>query len=159
VAGVPQSPNLDAVAEGLRLERVLRKLDGEALPSGAPLEQGQSYLVTLTLEVDAVDREHVVIDDRLPAGLEVENPRLEADALAGLEVQPATVPDHVEVRDDRLVVAYERLNAGRHRFHYVVRAVTAGAFQKPGVIAECMYDAAVRAAQPAARVTVEVPGN
>ncbi len=159
VAGVPSSPNLETVAEGLRIERTLRTLRGEALGADTPLVQGQSYLVTLTLDVDAVNREHVVIDDRLPGGLEVENPRLQDDALAGLDVLPATAPDHVEVRDDRLVVAYERLGAGRHRFHYAVRAVTPGAFQQPGVIAECMYDAAVRAAQPAARVAVAPPGN
>jgi hypothetical protein len=53
-------------------------------------------------------------------------------------------PSHLEVRDDRLVVAFDTLAPGKYRFHYVVRAVTPGSFTWPSVEAECMYDPAVR---------------
>jgi len=43
-----------------------------------------------------------------------------------------------------LVLAFDRLAKGTHQFHYVVRAVTPGVFQHPGVVAECMYDAQLR---------------
>jgi len=89
---------------------------------------------------------NVIVADLLPAGFEIENPRLDADVLAGQKLEGAATPAYLEIRDDRLVVAFDALEAGTHHFYYLVRAVTPGSFQYPPVHAECMYDPAVRGA-------------
>lgn len=52
-------------------------------------------------------------------------------------------PAYLEIRDDRLLAAFDKIPAGVHHYYYVVRAVTPGNFQYPGVSAECMYDPAI----------------
>lgn len=88
-----------------------------------------------------VDMPNVAVVDRLPAGFEIENPRLGRGAL------PETIPgedlwgvDHMNVRDDRLEVFGELRGKQAVDVYYQVRAVTAGTFTAPDVSAEAMYD-------------------
>jgi len=64
-------------------------------------------------------------------------------------------PTFLEVRDDRLVLAFDALKAGEHHFYYAVRAVSPGTFRQPAAVSECMYDPTVRAATVDTTVKVE----
>ena len=64
-------------------------------------------------------------------------------------------PSFLEVRDDRLVLAFDKLDAGEHHFYYAVRAVSPGTFRQPAAVSECMYDPTVRAATVDTTVKVE----
>ena len=88
-----------------------------------------------------------MIVDRLPAGLEIENPRLlegaQAKQLPWLEEgRPA---DHVEFRDDRFVAALDLSRKGEDgadkavSLAYMVRAVSPGTFLHPAATVEDMY--------------------
>ena len=85
----------------------------------------------------------LMIVDRLPAGLEIDNPALfdsgSLDAFAWLKRD--IEPTHVEYRDDRFVAAVDR-SPGQSAFFslaYVVRAVAPGHYVYPPATAEDMY--------------------
>ncbi len=192
-AGVPLAPRTEPLSEGLAVARTICDDKGAPLAADAPLAHGSGYLVDLTISTPR-DKplRNVVLSDLLPAGLEVSNPRLDADALAAMGKGAAASangqdgngdgpggeyegdgeeageggddgasrnkglnPSFLEVRDDRLVLAFDTIPPGTHHFYYAVRAVTPGNFRHPAVGAECMYNPEVRAANVDGTVVVE----
>jgi len=165
--GVPeQGQALEKAEGGVSIRRSFHTKSGEAY-GGTIFAQGDSYVVDLTVSCDK-DLRNVALVDMLPAGLEIENPRLDPDTLPegafqdGIQMTPRAkkrgedeqnrerkqapvVPSYVDVRDDRLIVALDKLPQGQHHLYYVVRGVTPGTYQHPPASVECMYDAAVRA--------------
>jgi len=105
------------------------------------LRQNDLLVVKLTL-TSSVDRlDYVAVSDLLPAGFEIENPRL-TETTAYPFIQNASTPEYMDIRDDRINL-YTSFRGGKrqHLFYYAVRAVTAGEFVYPPVQAEAMYDA------------------
>ncbi len=97
---------------------------------------------------------NVAIVDALPAGLEVENPRLASSAALGPNPLFATdTASHVEFLDDR-VVLFCRSRREKQVFGYALRATTAGRFDLPPVQASCMYDPAIASLGRGGRVKV-----
>jgi uncharacterized protein YfaS (alpha-2-macroglobulin family) len=151
-SGMPVSPVTEAVSEGgMTLARSITALDG-SVPEGS-FKQGESYIIALELNAQA-GLENVVISDLLPAGFEIENPRLDANVQAAAGVKDQSAPSYLDIRDDRLVLAFNRLPSNTTRYSYVVRAVTPGAYTHPGSVAECMYDPAFRATTVAGTIEV-----
>jgi hypothetical protein len=136
-AGILVNPDVAAASNGITLTRSLESKDGVADP--ANLKQGENYLLSVELTCDQA-YENVVLADLLPGGLEIENPRLDGAAMAVWKKSDGVLPSFLEMRDDRLVAAFDRLERGTHKFYYAVRAVTPGTFQHPGGNAECMYE-------------------
>jgi alpha-2-macroglobulin len=102
----------------------------------------QNSLIVVKLSVTAgVDLlENVAISDLLPAGFEIDNPRITETTTYPFTAQQTT-PRSMDIRDDRINLYTGFAGGKRHQvFYYVVRAVTAGTFQYPPVVAEAMYD-------------------
>ena len=94
---------------------------------------------------------NVAIEDRLPAGLELENLRLlAADALPALPQAwrgtGVLQPDYVDYLDDKIAV-FGTLSRDFRAFLFPVRAVSQGTFQLMPTTAEAMYIPEVRALQ------------
>lgn len=113
--------------------------------NGAPVNlQGVKansvVIVKLTLGSDVDALENVAISDLLPAGFEVENPRLTETSQYRFISKP-DVPAYTDIRDDRINF-YTNFGRGERlrTFFYVVRAVTRGGFRYPPIVAETMYD-------------------
>jgi len=155
IAGIPAQASTAPVEEGIKLRRVYRD-EANQTQEGEQFTHGYSYLAHLTLELSET-MDNVIVADLLPAGLEIENPRLDADVLAGYKIDGAATPAYLEIRDDRLVVAFDRLARGTHHFYYLVRAVTPGQFQQPPVHAECMYLPSLHGRSGAGQVEVVLP--
>lgn len=153
VSGVPLTPPADAI-HGLRVSRRWSNEQGQDL-AGPPLVSGDLVRVDLLVTSDTAYR-GVVVEDLLPAGLEIENARL-ATSAAGSPSSPAQ-SWRSEVRDDRLVVMGDlyRTEDGRWQMQasYLARAVTPGTYVVPPLRAECMYDIAVNGIAGAGTVTV-----
>jgi uncharacterized protein YfaS (alpha-2-macroglobulin family) len=134
----------------------------EGLADGKPtMRVAPGDLVRVRLRVTApADRQFVVLDDPLPAGLEAvdvslrtqgELPGVAADQAGregrrgyGLWYGDWWSPfDHREIRDDRVVFAANLLPAGTYYATYVARATTPGTFVRPPAHAEEMYNPAV----------------
>lgn len=150
--GTPAQPNLTAVEKGLAVSRIFHA-DGNN-QGALVFKQGETCLIEVNLKTSKW-LENIVVSDLLPAGFEIENPRLDADALTGKNLSGALTPAHLEIRDDRLVVAFDRIPQKEQHFYYLVRAVTPGVFQYPGIQAECMYDPEIQAAGVPTVVTIE----
>jgi len=143
------------VANGFEIERSYFKLDGTPVDLGsadggtATVEQNERLVVVVKV-TSQNSGGRLLLVDRLPAGLEVENPRLVASGdLASLSWLAGDVtPEHTEFRDDRVVAAFNLFGAGSGEARpagttatvaYVVRAVTPGVFVHPSATVEDMY--------------------
>jgi hypothetical protein len=153
---------------GITLERWYETLtDGKPTIRVAP---GDLVRVRLRVTVPA-DRQFVVLDDALPAGLEAVDVSLRTQGeLPGVEADQAGVEgrrgygmwygswwspfDHREIRDDRVVFAATLLPAGTYWATYVARATTPGTFVRPPAHAEEMYNPAVRGRSEGGTFTV-----
>lgn len=140
VSGIPTAPT-PAVNEGYSIQRKIFTLAGEEVAPNE-IRQNERYLVTL--EVDSAPRRggRLLVVDPLPAGLEIENPKLTGASAEGLSFfSNRTEPDHAESRDDRFVAAFNRHGGEKEpiRVGYLVRAVTPGTYVHPAGIVEDMY--------------------
>ncbi|MCX5746333.1 MAG: hypothetical protein NT062_27975, partial [Proteobacteria bacterium] len=85
--------------------------------------------------------QNVALVDRLPAGLEIENPRLGRSMKADwFEPGQLWASDFLNMRDDRLEVFGTLQPSESKKVIYTVRVVTAGKFTIPPVEVEAMYD-------------------
>lgn len=133
-------------------------LDGRSSEAVESVTEGALVRVHLRVATHQ-ERHYVAIEDPLPAGLEPidtslattgrlaeapgdAGPGAEAgsEALDG-ERQPSWYSpfDHIEMRDDRILLFADRLAPGVHSYTYVARATTAGTFVRPPARAEEMY--------------------
>ena len=110
---------------------------------GQALTQTQRFVVTLKVTELEASFARLLLVDRLPAGVEIDNPELfEGGDVADLAFLKQTVtPVHSEARDDRFVAAFERKGDEKAEFTvaYVARAVTPGRYVLPPATIEDMY--------------------
>ncbi len=101
--------------------------------------QNDIVVVKLSLLSTGSDNvENVVVTDILPAGLEVENPRI--GELPNMDwIKNESKPEHQDFRDDRVHFFTYATNKNKD-FYYLTRAVTPGQFQLGPVSADAMYD-------------------
>jgi uncharacterized protein YfaS (alpha-2-macroglobulin family) len=103
----------------------------------------QNDLVVVKLTIQAADAagevKNVAITDLLPAGLEIENPRLGVTREIGF-VANAAQPDYLDVRDDRINL-FTTATPKPKTFYYLARAVSKGTFKLGPVSADAMYNA------------------
>jgi alpha-2-macroglobulin len=118
------------------------------------IQRNDLVVVKITV-TSAVDRlENVAVNDLLPAGLEIENPRI-SDATHYAFIKNATLPDFLDIRDDRILFYTSFRGQGRQAtFYYAVRAVSQGTFSYAPVVAEAMYDGNYRSASGGGEVRV-----
>ena len=123
----------------LKVRRYFADRNGRPLAS-ANFKQNDLVLVVIALQsADAAGEvKNVAITDLLPAGLEIENPRLGVQrdvSLPGL-----ATPDYLDVRDDRLNI-FTTATPQVKVFAYLARAVSKGTFKLGPVSADAMYNA------------------
>jgi uncharacterized protein YfaS (alpha-2-macroglobulin family) len=105
----------------------------------------------------------VVVEDVLPAGFDLENPRL-ATSVGVLNDHFKSQATMVDARDDRLIVVGNVVHQAtlgtsgaqyvfEHR--YLMRAISAGTYIRPPVRAECMYDSLLQASVGTGTVVIE----
>jgi hypothetical protein len=123
---------------GVVVSRSYYQLDDPTLPV-TQAQQGDLLLVRLTVVVPNTVH-YLVVDDPLPAGLEVIDQSLETSAQA---VVPQQVDyeemwrrgwgwwsfEHVELRDERVVLSARTLPPGTYTYTYLARASTPGTFR------------------------------
>lgn len=111
---------------------------GKAI-KGTTFEQNDLVIVQIALTSKGANTvKNVVITDMLPAGFEIENPRI-TEAPEMNWIKNATEPTHRDIRDDRINL-FTDATAKTQYFYYAVRAVTAGNFKLGPVAADAMYN-------------------
>ena len=170
VKDVPQALPVTPDDRGIRVERWYEPLDRKT-PIGTVTE-GELVRVRLRITVP-VERQFVVVDDPLPAGLEAVDLSLatEARGFSGNDCSYGQRAendedtdqsdngwdwyygswegcwwspfDHQELRDDRVVWVASVLWKGTYTMSYIARATTSGTFKRAPAWAEEMYNPAV----------------
>ncbi|WP_084444287.1 alpha-2-macroglobulin family protein [Hymenobacter roseosalivarius] len=123
----------------LRVRRQYLNRAGQ--PIGNTFRQNDLVVVKITLQAPdaAGDIPNVAITDLLPAGLEIENPRI--GAIRDITwATDAAQPDYLDLRDDRINL-FTTATAEPKSFYYVARAVSKGTFRLGPVSADAMYNA------------------
>ncbi len=158
VIGAALTPE-PAISKGFAVTRSYYTLDGREVDlasvvgGSATIAQNERLVAVVKVETrEAGGR--ILLVDRLPAGLEIENPRLvQSGDIKSLGWLAGTVsPEHTEFRDDRFVASFNlnlqkqggstSENEGPLRIAtaaYIVRAVTPGKFMHPAATVEDMY--------------------
>jgi alpha-2-macroglobulin len=141
VNGAPLVPE-PAAERGFKIERLYYTLDGKgADPSKA--KQNDRFAVVLKITEPAPMFARVIVADYLPAGFEIDNPRLVSSGDTGTLawITDALEPVNAEFRDDRFSAAFDRSSGAPAVFTvaYVVRAVSPGRYVLPQAFVEDMY--------------------
>ena len=142
VTGAPVTPE-PAVANGFKIERNYFTLDGKpADPSKA--KQNERFAVVLKITEAKPEYGHVMVVDYLPAGFEIDNPKLVSSGDSGTLdwIEDGEEPETAEFRDDRFNAAIERASDDKSVFTvaYIVRAVSPGKYVLPQATVEDMYN-------------------
>jgi hypothetical protein len=118
----------------------------------------QGDLIVLRTQIRSLsgNLENVVIQNLLPSGVEVENPRLKSAETLPWVTDANLEPAHLDLRDDR-VLSFVDLPPNEWRTSYaLLRAVTPGTFRLPPIQAEAMYDPAIRTTGDRGMIEVKV---
>ena len=141
VVGAPVTPE-PAADKGFGIERIYYTLDGERAEI-AKVKQNERFAVVLKITEGQPQFGRIIIADYLPAGFEIDNPRLVSSGDTGTLswIQDAKEPTHSEFRDDRFTAAFDRASGDKAVFTvaYVVRAVSPGKYVLPQAYVEDMY--------------------
>lgn len=149
--GVPAAGGIPDEDNGLYVRRTFLNRDGTPVSS---IRQNDLVVVKITLSsANGLPVENVVVTDLLPAGFEVENPRLTEPRDMDWIKNPS-VPDHFDVRDDRINF-YTDARDTEKTFYYLVRAVSKGKFLLGPVSADAMYNAEYRSYSGSGTIRVE----
>ena len=145
VAGVPRNAPAFDDSKVSVIRRWYRP-DGKPWQPG-PLREGEVLVVALRVEARE-DMPDALVEDLLPAGLELENLNLADPAQwAEVVIDGVTLSErggaadlrHEEYRDDRYVAALRLYRGQPAHLFYLVRAVTPGTYRVPPPRAEDMY--------------------
>ena len=107
------------VSKGFKIERTAytlagQKVDMKSLAGGSTeVKQNDRFVMVLRIEAKETGGRLLLVD-RLPAGFEIENPRLvEGGDIKSLDwLKTSLKPEHTEFRDDRFVAAFNFFGSG-----------------------------------------------
>ena len=137
--GIPSDSEIEHFDKGIQVRRRYLTEDGTPITDNR-FPHGSLVVAEITVKALEESLDNVVVTDVLPAGFEIENPRIESRAgIPWIQDQNFT-PSYIDIRDDRLIFfGYFKQNQ-QTKFYYALRAVTEGRFALPPVAAEAMYD-------------------
>ena len=151
--GVPTDPE-PAGGNGYAISRSYYTMEGDPVT----LDQvavGDRLVTVLRVEPFGQSEARLMVNDPLPAGLEIDNPSLlrggDVRALDWLQLTPAR---HAEFRSNRFLAAIDWRSDQAFQLAYVLRATSPGSYHHPAASVEDMYRPQYRARTEAGRVTV-----
>lgn len=117
------------------------------------LKQNDLIIVQISIRsLGTIPIDNVAITDMLPAGFEIENPRLNATSEYSW-IKDTGSADYFDIRDDRVNI-FSTVTGNYSHFYYIVRAVTPGTFTMGSVMADAMYDSSYHSYHGANYVTI-----
>ena len=151
--GVETGSSIGEFDQELQVRRRYLSEDGEPIEEGV-FKHGDMVVAEISVKALTANLENVVVVDMLPAGFEIENPRLESRAGIAWLSKKRFKPDYVDIRDDRLIFFGKFPRRKEQKFYYALRAVTQGEFVLPPVTAEAMYDPSKSSVASSGRISV-----
>jgi hypothetical protein len=140
--GLEPEPSAES---GFKIERKTYAPDGREIAFDK-LKQNDRVVVVLKVTEVEPKLAQIIVEDRLPAGFDIENPALlkGSDLKAFSWLPTSFTPVFSAFRDDRFVAAFSLNDAGRKvpaqiTMAYVMRAVNPGVYTHAGARVEDMY--------------------
>ena len=108
VSGSPVTPE-PAASNGFKIERNYFTLDGKPADV-SKAKQNDRFAVVLKITEAKPEFGHIMVSDYLPAGLEIDNPKLVSSGDSGTLdwIEDGEEPENTEFRDDRFTAAIDR---------------------------------------------------
>lgn len=152
--GVPEVA-AQAGGEGYRIARRYYTLDGTPLDI-ARIKSGTRLVAVLSVDPLEDRFARLMINDPLPAGLEIDNPNLIGSADTGQFswLSPSLETEFTEFRSDRFRAAVDWTGIEGFELSYILRAVQPGQYHHPAAQIEDMYRPHLRAQTDAGVVIV-----
>ncbi len=133
--GIPTT-DIEPYDKGIKVRR--QYLDANQNPVNLEnVKVGQLVVAEVTISANKY-MDNVVILDMLPAGFEIENPRLASTETLSWASSSYNA-QYMDMRDDRLLL-FSSIGSYEYKFYYTIRAVTEGTFTVPAIMAEAMYN-------------------
>ncbi|NDK54321.1 alpha-2-macroglobulin family protein [Pontibacter fetidus] len=153
--GISQSGNYKQEDNLMQVRKAFFNRNGKQITNNT-FQQNDLVIVRIALQsLDGRTIPNVAITDMLPAGFEIENPRLMTEReFAWIQKQQPATPDHTDIRDDRINI-YTTARPKEQYFFYQVRAVSKGNFKLGPVGADAMYNAEYHSYHGAGTVKVK----
>jgi alpha-2-macroglobulin len=154
VTGAPlNSP--PAEMRGFSVDKVYYSMQGARLDP-SHIVQGQKVIVAISGRSSLSQTRPTVIDDALPAGLEIEMLLSNEDTKSGPFSFVGTLTSTLaqEARDDRYIAAINTSSSNGFAVAYIARAVTQGDYYLPGVEVKDFYRADLSARTAGSRMQV-----
>ncbi|WP_415922595.1 alpha-2-macroglobulin family protein [Tateyamaria sp. SN6-1] len=138
---------------GYAITRRSYALDGA--PVDGAWQVGERRVIVLDIQPFEEVGARLMVDDPLPAGLEIDNPNLlRAGDIRALDwLKPATA-EHAEFRTDRFLAAVDHRGSAPFQLAYIARAVSPGDFHHPAALVEDMYRPEYRAITATSRLRI-----
>jgi uncharacterized protein YfaS (alpha-2-macroglobulin family) len=158
--GVRANADYKVGGNALSIDRTYKNLSGEPIdPGDGHLKLGDLLFVELALtNTSGAYIQNIALVDRLPAGFEVENPRLGRSTTAEwIKPEEQWSTDFMNMRDDHLEAFGGLPSKATKKIVYSVRVVTSGTFTIPPAEAEAMYDPTLWARHKAGTAVVSGP--
>jgi alpha-2-macroglobulin len=136
--GVRNVASFKPTSAGIKVTRDLLTRDGKPLdPAG--VRQGDLLVCVTKVESTNGRLDNVVVQNLIPAGLEVENPRLATTESFTWITGEMSACTNTDIRDDQVLYFVELPETGARTYYTLLRAVTPGVYVQPPVYAEAMY--------------------
>lgn len=138
--GIKKGGSVDVKEEDKNIvaRRKYYSRNGNLITDGR-VTQGNLIVCEIELKTGLLGVKNLVVSDLIPAGFEIENPRLGTSTSLSW-IKSTLYPDHLDVRDDRLLLFTNMRADDTRRYYYMMRAVNAGKFKLAPLGCEAMYD-------------------
>lgn len=142
--GVPETPP-PAGGYGFQISRRYYDMQGKEVdPNG--IASGTRLVTVLEISPAEKSEARLMINDPLPAGLEIDNPNLmRSGDINGLDWLNVASTEYTEFRSDRFLAAVNLRGDETFQLAYIVRATRPGTYHHPAPLVEDMYRPAYRA--------------
>jgi len=140
-----ESEGIDAKGNFVEEDKFMRVRKTFYTRGGRPItdnEFKQNDLIVVKISIRGLTGkriDNVAISDILPAGFEIENPRLD-DLPQYSWIKDKSYPDYQDIRDDRINMYLDLYNNNTRNFYYMVRAVSPGKYFMGPIGADAMYN-------------------
>ncbi len=152
--GIKVNEKVKEEDSNLRIRREYFNYRTKAAITNNTFTQGDLVVCKISLYGMSRSAENIVITDLIPAGFEIENPRLNPQTETHWKTDSPLIPDYTDIRDDRLLLFTGLQSNVKREFIYLLRVVNQGKYQLPVIGAEAMYDPEYHSYNGAGEITI-----
>jgi len=160
LSGFTEKNEVEEVDNYLEVRKTFYDRNGKAIDLDN-IQQNDLLVVELALRSKDKSVPNVVLTDVLPAGFEIENPRLTETATIPWQKHQGSY-EHIDFRDDRVNIyttatpySYNEDKYKYKNYYYMVRAVSKGAYVMGPASADAMYNGEYYSYHGGGKVTIE----